>query len=82
MIQGIRQSLKTNPGNVTLTSKYLSVTVVSTFRKDIDHLKLNADRSSFIIPNFNKALKTRAKDSVKLFFEVIIELCFANVLTC
>ena len=78
MIQGIRQLLKTIPGNKTLTSKYLSITVLSTYQKDIDHLKLNAHRSSFIIPNLNKALKTRVNDSDILFLEVISELCFVK----
>ena len=70
MIEGFRLSLKKRPGNMSFTSKYLSITVVSIHKKDIYHgYRLDAHRSSFIIPDLNKALR-KMNDSDGLFLEV------------
>ena len=74
MIRGLRQSLKTWPGNKTLTSKYLSITVVSIRKKDVHHLKLDADRSIFVIQDLSKALKKRKNDNDIVFLEVSLHL--------
>ena len=70
MIEGFRLSLKKRPGNMSFTSKYLSITVVSIQKKDIHHgYRLDAHRSSFIIPDLNKVL-SKMNDSYVLFLEV------------
>ena len=70
MIEGLRLSLKNRPGNTSFTSKYLSITVVSIQKKDIHHsYRLDAHRSSFIIPDLNKVL-SKMNDSNVLFLEV------------
>ena len=70
MIEGFRLSLKKHPGNMSFTSKYLSITVVSIQKKDIHHsYRIDAHRSSFIIPDLNKAL-SEMNDSHVLFLEV------------
>ena len=70
MIEGFRLSLKKRPGNMSFTSKYLSITVVSIQKKDIHHgYILDAHGSSFIIPDLNKVL-SEMNDSYVLFLEV------------
>ena len=55
---------------MSFTSKYLSITVVSIHKKDIHHgYRLDTHRSSFIIPDLNKAL-SKMNDSDGLFLEV------------
>ena len=55
---------------MSFTSKYLSITVVSIQKKDIHHgYRLDAHRSSFIIPDLNKVL-SKMNDSYVLFLEV------------
>ena len=70
MIEGFRLSLKKRPGNMSFTSKYLSITVVSIQKKDIHHgYRLDAHRSSFIIPDLDEVL-SKMNDSYVLFLEV------------
>ncbi|KAJ7382455.1 hypothetical protein OS493_034892 [Desmophyllum pertusum] len=71
IIQGLRQSLKDDsPGNFTVTSKYLSITVVSLHGNSVDHFKLDADRSSFIMPSLNQILRKAKNDNDIVFLEM------------
>ena len=76
MIQGMRQYMKdVHQGNMTVTTKYLSITVVSLRRIDVDQagsswIKLNADRSSFILPDLSYILMNKIDDNDTVFLEV------------
>ena len=69
-MEGIRYSLKTSPGNITVTSKFLSMVVASIHRDDVRNLKLDAARSSFAISDLNTVLNETSNGSNMLFLEV------------
>ena len=76
LIQGMRQSLKTDtPGNFTVKTEYLSITVVSLCRSDVDNFKLDAGRSSFIIPDLNQNGKMK-NNCDTVFLEVQAKVVF------
>lgn len=70
IIQGLRLSL-TNamPGNYTIHSKYLSITVVSLRGDEVDNFTLVSGRSRFIIPDINRKGNKENVSSI-LFLEV------------
>lgn len=70
MIRGLRQALKTKPGQKMFTSKHLSITVVSINRTGDHPLKLDADGTSFVIQDLSKAFKKGKIDNDIVFLEV------------
>lgn len=71
MIRGIRNSLKSSPGNKTFYTTYMNIEVVSVRRNVLHSLMLGDNRTgSFGIPDLSNVLKKNANNNEIVFFEM------------
>ena len=72
IIRGIRNSLKSSPGNKTFYTTYMNIEVVSVRRNLLHSLMLGDNRTgSFRIPDLSNVLKKNANNNEIVFFEVL-----------